>query len=233
MTREQIRQLIAEQLKDTPNWADNRIAGEFGVDGKTVGAVRAKLEATSEIPKLNGLVGADGKERAAKRPRPRKLKLTGDEWIGGSRGLTGCTTSDLDAYRAVVAPELGAMSPASKAEMFDAGMSKRALVNSFGGLIHLHDPADDLSEAELQAWARFNAFLIEHCGWDSGNAGGNIDWMLRHDFKTPEEWLGDDGDKYRKRCGMRPMPNEIKEAWVHAPKTPVAHARQPRMAEDK
>jgi len=40
------------------------------------------------------------------------------------------------------------MSPASKAEMFDAGMSKGALVNSFGGLIHLHDPADDLSEAE-------------------------------------------------------------------------------------
>jgi len=38
LTREQIRQLIAKQLKDTPNWADNRIAGEFGVDGKTVGA---------------------------------------------------------------------------------------------------------------------------------------------------------------------------------------------------
>jgi hypothetical protein len=36
-----MRHLVAEQLKDTPNCADNRIAREIGVDGKTVENVRA------------------------------------------------------------------------------------------------------------------------------------------------------------------------------------------------
>src|SRR6266851_3877582 len=97
LTREQIRQLVAEQLKDTPNWADNRIAREIGVDGKTVGAVRAKLESTSEIPKLGRLVGADGKERPARRPRARRARPTGDEWVDGFRAALRFKESDLDA----------------------------------------------------------------------------------------------------------------------------------------
>jgi len=72
LTRDQIRSLIAEQLKETPDWADNRIAEELGVDGKTVGAAREDLEATSEIPKLNRLVGKDGKTRPRKQPRERR-----------------------------------------------------------------------------------------------------------------------------------------------------------------
>src|SRR5262245_9301654 len=31
LTREQVRRLIAEQLRDSPEWADNRIADELGV----------------------------------------------------------------------------------------------------------------------------------------------------------------------------------------------------------
>jgi ParB-like chromosome segregation protein Spo0J len=69
LTREQVRRLIAEQLKDSPEWADNRIAEELGVDGKTVGSVRDDLEATSEIPKLDRLVGKDGKTRPRKQSR--------------------------------------------------------------------------------------------------------------------------------------------------------------------
>jgi len=72
LTREQVRRLIAEQLKDSPEWADNRIAEELGVDGKTVGSVRDDLEATSEIPKLDRLVGKDGKSRPRKQPRKRR-----------------------------------------------------------------------------------------------------------------------------------------------------------------
>src|SRR5436190_6929477 len=32
LSREQVRRLIAEQLKDSPEWADNRVAEELGVD---------------------------------------------------------------------------------------------------------------------------------------------------------------------------------------------------------
>ncbi|MGH6691134.1 MAG: hypothetical protein ACREF4_10725 [Gammaproteobacteria bacterium] len=60
--------LIADQLRDTPKWANNRIARELGVESKTVAAVRSRLEATSEIPKFARLLGADGKERPTTRP---------------------------------------------------------------------------------------------------------------------------------------------------------------------
>ncbi len=70
LSRKQVRHLIAEQLKDTPNWANNRIAQILGTDSKTVKTVRGRLEATSEIPKLDKLIGADGKTRPVKQNRP-------------------------------------------------------------------------------------------------------------------------------------------------------------------
>src|SRR5690606_19840732 len=57
-------------LRRHPERADNRIAGEVGVDDKTVAAVRAELEATSEIPKLDYRVGKDGKVRQLPKPKP-------------------------------------------------------------------------------------------------------------------------------------------------------------------
>ena len=71
LSRDQVRQLVADQIKETPAWSNNRIAGALGVDDKTVAAVRTTLEATSEVPKLDRLTGADGKTRPrkqAKRP---------------------------------------------------------------------------------------------------------------------------------------------------------------------
>ena len=52
LNRKQVRELIAEQLKDTPDWANNRIGQVLGADSKTVQAVRHALELTSEIPKF-------------------------------------------------------------------------------------------------------------------------------------------------------------------------------------
>jgi len=63
LSKKQIREIIKQQLKDSPQWADNRIAKELGVDSKTVNSLRRQLEATSEIPKLERFIGADGKER--------------------------------------------------------------------------------------------------------------------------------------------------------------------------
>jgi hypothetical protein len=74
---EQKRDLIAELLKATPDKSNNTIAKTIGVDDKTVGKVRSKLEATSEIPKLTKTVGKDGKARPAK-----KEKLTRRERQG-------------------------------------------------------------------------------------------------------------------------------------------------------
>ncbi len=58
--RKQVREIVADQLKDTPSWANLRIDQVLGVDSKTVQSVRHGLERTSEIPKFDKLIGADG-----------------------------------------------------------------------------------------------------------------------------------------------------------------------------
>jgi len=72
LTREQVRSLIADQLRDTPEWSNQRVAGGLGVDDKTVASVRMGLVATSEIPRLDKTVGTDGKARRAPPKRRRK-----------------------------------------------------------------------------------------------------------------------------------------------------------------
>lgn len=67
LTAAQRRDLIAELLKLTPDRSNNAIAKTINVDDKTVAAVRSKLEATSEIPKLTTTIGTDGKTRPAKK----------------------------------------------------------------------------------------------------------------------------------------------------------------------
>jgi len=63
LTRPQMQALIEQELKRTPDIADNWLAEMLGVDDKTVRAARKRLESTSEIPKLTKLRGKDGKSR--------------------------------------------------------------------------------------------------------------------------------------------------------------------------
>jgi len=69
LNQEQQRQVIASQLKDTPELSDSLTGQQLGVDHKTVASVRAELESTWEIPKLNTRIGKDGKARPSRKPR--------------------------------------------------------------------------------------------------------------------------------------------------------------------
>jgi ParB-like chromosome segregation protein Spo0J len=42
LNRDQVRALIADQLRETPTWSNNRIAGGLGVDDKTVASVTSR-----------------------------------------------------------------------------------------------------------------------------------------------------------------------------------------------
>lgn len=72
LTQEQKRELIKDQLRESPQLSDRQIAKMLGVDHKSVGSLREKLEATGEIPQLEKTIGADGKER----PRQTKYSET-------------------------------------------------------------------------------------------------------------------------------------------------------------
>jgi hypothetical protein len=63
LTAEQKRDLIAKLLKARPEASNLTIAKQVKADDKTVAKLRRRLEATSEIPKLEKTVGADGKSR--------------------------------------------------------------------------------------------------------------------------------------------------------------------------
>jgi site-specific DNA-methyltransferase (adenine-specific) len=67
LNQQQMRDLIAAELRRTPELSDNWLAQILGTTDKTVAAVRQELIATSEIPKLDALRGKDGKYRRVTR----------------------------------------------------------------------------------------------------------------------------------------------------------------------
>jgi site-specific DNA-methyltransferase (adenine-specific) len=65
LNRKQMRALIEQELRRTPDINNNWLAEILGVDHKTVLTVRKVLESTREIPKLTKLRGKDGKNRVS------------------------------------------------------------------------------------------------------------------------------------------------------------------------
>jgi ParB-like nuclease domain len=72
LSPEQKRELIATLLKDDPTKSDRQIGEQTKADHKTVGAVRAELEVTGEIPQLETTTGKDGKKRTTPKGGTKK-----------------------------------------------------------------------------------------------------------------------------------------------------------------
>ncbi len=59
----QILELLADQLKATPELGDRNIAGMLGVSENTVRVIRQDLIATAQIAQFEKTMGKDGKAR--------------------------------------------------------------------------------------------------------------------------------------------------------------------------
>src|SRR5690606_19296229 len=70
LTNEQKRKWAEWFLRRHPEWSNRRIAAEVGIDDKTVGAVRDRLESGAEIPHQTERVGKDGVAQPAAKPKP-------------------------------------------------------------------------------------------------------------------------------------------------------------------
>jgi hypothetical protein len=66
LTAEEKRARLVAALKTTPELSNVQIGKQTGRDDKTVAKVRAELESTSEIPRLEKARGKDGKARPVK-----------------------------------------------------------------------------------------------------------------------------------------------------------------------
>jgi ParB-like chromosome segregation protein Spo0J len=232
LTREQVRQLIAEQLKDSPEWADNRIAEELGVDGKTVGSIRNDMESTSEIPKLDRLVGKDGKTRPRKQPRKTRAPVEDfEDEIDEFEDLQEAEPDGrafaraLKAYAQQLGEEVGDANDLPddiKLQMFAAGLSGADTVVFKGpgpteegwarmseepGQVAIHERCADFMAgpggmAELAKICPENAEAIAH----------HHDWMARNGW-TVEAWFGAEGE-------------EIRRAWAGSKYKPPSKKKQ-------
>lgn len=70
LSQEQRRELIREQLRETPEKSDRQIAAGLGVSDKTVGAQRKELETRAEIPHVEASVDTLGRVQ----PRERQIE---------------------------------------------------------------------------------------------------------------------------------------------------------------
>ena len=63
LTRQQKREIVAQELTRSPELSDRYIGSLIGVDNKTVARIRRELVATEEIPHFTAKLGLDGKRR--------------------------------------------------------------------------------------------------------------------------------------------------------------------------
>jgi ParB-like chromosome segregation protein Spo0J len=202
LTREQVRELIAEQLKDSPGWSDRRTAREFGVDHKTVAAVRGGLTATGEIPQFDRTIGADGKERPASNVRPGKA--------APRTTAADQTAAIVESLRAAGGLDMSEVPTDLKLKLFDLGLGGNDVVVMRGS----YDPYAGCSEAEIKQWYTFALFLVRRAKWQPENACDHCEWLVRRHYQTPAEWLGEDGAQYRRSHGMADLSPAVAEVWA-------------------
>jgi hypothetical protein len=70
------------------------------------------------------------------------------------------------------------------------------------------------SEEEVREWHVFMLFLVQQCGWHPEGAGLHIEWVMQRPFQNVAEWLGEEGDKFRKHQWMKAMPEAAKRNWL-------------------
>jgi ParB-like chromosome segregation protein Spo0J len=227
LSREQVRDLIGDQLRETPEWSNNRIAGALGVDDKTVAGVRSALAATSEIPKLDRVVGADGKSRPAKQGRRKRKTLTlkqtddwgdNDDWDDDDRPRRRQVdqwddpdpTKRAKLDHALDLIKLG-VDPNSDQVNTLIRKSAACVMEDAGYRIFAH-----CTPAGERDWHLFILFLSREWNWHPEGAACHVEYLSQKQFMDPDEWLGEEGERFRRRSigGVKRISEEFKQAWA-------------------
>jgi ParB-like chromosome segregation protein Spo0J len=248
LTRDQVRQLIGDQLRDPPEWADRRIGRELGVDHKTVGAVRAELGSIGEIPQLEKTVGDDGKARPAQPSRKarqsRKARPAIEDWDedddddddlvedfgdepesdrarlrrerredrelaawGGSREKTAKFEHAIGLIKHGVDPN---SEEVQKLFLEAAGTVIKSAPGGGGYRVFAH-----CTEAGERDWHLFILFLSKEWNWWPEYAAQHVEYLSQKQFMDPDEWLGEEGRRFRKQPASGKEPSdEFKRAWA-------------------
>jgi hypothetical protein len=76
-----------------------------------------------------------------------------------------------------------------------------------------YNPFAHCDEAGIRDWHLFVLFFAARVGWRHEGACQHIEWILQRQFKTPCEYLGEEGTKFRAQWGMPEPGDRFKDGW--------------------
>jgi hypothetical protein len=214
LSQEQRRELIADQLEESPGRSNRWVAKQLGVHHSTVGAVRGELESTGQISQLDRILGIDGRVRATSKPiipraeRAIQSRVTSTTLFYGDcrKKLKEIATASIDAVITdpiypCVKREYGKISEAEWHELMRTVISEcRRVLKPKGSAVFVLGPNSEtigkmrLWLWEFMVWAAKEWNLIQDCYWwaiDVLPLGGTSrkQGLLRPSVKTCV-WLG-------------------------------------------
>jgi hypothetical protein len=107
-------------------------------------------------------------------------------------------------------PGVDGLSDEVKLALFKAGVPANSVVVIQG------DPFEtpDLMSDQMLEWQLFGSLLETKLKWSKDAVAEHLNWVIYHQgFKTPDEWLGEDGTQYRRRWGMPQPSDRFKQSW--------------------
>jgi hypothetical protein len=162
LSPEQKRELIAKLIKAQPEKSDRQIAGTIKASPTTVGTVRAKMEATGDVSKLDTRTDKRGRKQPAKKseqpkPSPEKKPIKADPRIIAPEvaDRVGRFAHDLITADRILARELATI-------IMLPGVRERLSADLTNGL------AITENDAETSAKARKAEFAALDDGTDAG-----------------------------------------------------------------
>ena len=237
LTQEQRRELIADQLEESPNRSNRVIAKALGVHHATVAAVRAELESTGQIIQLERTVGHDGKCR----PAFKRVKLSDLPKAELSRRIAATTlihgdcrkelkrirTSSVDAIITdpiypEVHREYGRMTEPQWHDLMRIVVNEcRRVLKPDGSVVFILQPNYErigkmrLWLWDFVAWAGREWNLVQDCWWWATDAlplaGTNRKFGLMRQSVKMCVWLGSP-DCYRNQDGVLCSPSHATSA---------------------
>ena len=232
LNQEQKRELIGDQLLETPERSNRWIAKQLGVHHATVGTVRGHLQSTGQIIQLERTVGADGKIRPAfktlktvsRSEAERKARIKATKLIHGDC-ITKLKTIEDNSIDAIITDpiypevkrEYGKITEAKWMTMMqDVVKHGRRVLKPKGSMVIILQPNYEkigqmrLWLWEFVAWAGREWNLVQDCWWWALDAmplaGTRRDQGLMRQSVKMCVWLGD-ADCYRNQDAVLCTPS--------------------------
>jgi len=237
MTQEQKRQLVSDQLRESPSRSNRWVGKQLGVHHATVASVRSEMEATGQVIQFDRTIGEDGRARPAARqpqvvhrsPAERQARLDATTRILGDcrKELKKIAAQSIDTI--VTDPiypevyrEYGRITEKEwHALMREVVSEARRVLKPSGSMVVILQPNSEkvgkmrLWLWEFVAWAGRDWNLVQDCWWwavDMLPLGGikREQGLMRLSVKMCV-WLGPP-DCYRNQDNVLLTPSEANSA---------------------